>query len=216
MTWILLALGVAMAEPDDPFAPTYGEPVEREAMLRMDPLPQGKRFQGTWLVFDDGTRWLVAYRPLERYLPLVDKRVVAKGRPYTLPNTVQHIGATHFEIDSLTPAEGVTPRDPAPERLPAPPLARSLDDLAGHEWVQVVGTLTALDQDPENRFARVGSLALAGGETVRIAWAPAGDSSWQAHVGEQVTVLAQPAGDPPALRAHRICRGEVPRCGMEE
>jgi hypothetical protein len=43
--------------------PTYGPDMECEGRYEVDPIPGGKRFQGSWLILDDGTRYVLSYRP---------------------------------------------------------------------------------------------------------------------------------------------------------
>ena len=87
--------------------PTYDKPVQLEGHYEVDPVPGSKRFQGVWLVLDDNSRYLLAYRPIPEYADFVGKRVVVNGRPYTPGSDTQHIQAKHLRIDTieLTPSE---------------------------------------------------------------------------------------------------------------
>jgi hypothetical protein len=88
--------------------PSYGDPVRLEGRYEVDPIAGGKRFQGAWLVLDDGTRYVIAYRPVPGHFPFLSKRVVIQGRPYMPGRDTQHIQAPHLEVQSIELAPGET------------------------------------------------------------------------------------------------------------
>jgi hypothetical protein len=89
--------------------PTYGNLVRLTGVYEVDPIPGGKRFQGAWLVLDDGTRYVIAYRPVAEHLQYLEKRVHVEGRTYTPGADTQHIQATHLEVQRIELAPGETP-----------------------------------------------------------------------------------------------------------
>ncbi|MBN1485744.1 MAG: hypothetical protein JXA37_13605 [Chloroflexia bacterium] len=170
--------------------PHYGEPVELEGRYEIDPISGSKRFQGCWLVLDDGTRYVVAYRPRREHFPFADKRVRVRGRPYTPGRDTQHIMATHLEVHSIELAPGEEPYPHPPDEPPAPAQARSaaeLADLVGR-WVQVSGVLTWLENDPDGHFGRA-RLRLADGTDLPASSVPI--QQWQAHLEQAVTVTSR-------------------------
>ena len=189
--------------PEDPFAPTFGERVTREAWYRVSPVAGGKRLQAVTLEFDGGEAWIRAYRPLRSELRFVDKRVVIVGRPYWPSPNVQHVAGTHFEVESIELAPGETPWDPEPTLIPPPPFARSADEAK----------------------ARAGDHAQCRGEAVDgVFHFPDGSSLPMAPLGSffdvvlpdgDQTVLAW-VDDDGTLHARAACPGEAPRCGMSD
>ena len=201
--------------------PTFGQTMSFEARYEVDPIPGGKRFQGAWLTLDDGTRYLVAYRPVPEHLPFVDKRVEVGGRPYKPGLDTQHVQATHFQIDSIELAPGETPYATPPTELPAPPVVRTgprLVACAGN-WVQVIGTLESVHDDPDG-YLTDGRLRLADGSEVLVRNVRRAD--WSGLQGKQVTVISRAAQSEERGKVaaeligwHAICEGEVGRCGMD-
>jgi hypothetical protein len=85
-----------VTEPSKPRAKAAGE---REAIIRIDAEPSGKKFQGVWLDFGTETRWVVDYRPRELWKPFENQGVIITGacyRPFG-----QAISATHFRVDRI-------------------------------------------------------------------------------------------------------------------
>jgi hypothetical protein len=170
--------------------PSREEIVQLEGCYEVDPIPGGKRFQGAWLVLDDGTRFVIGYRPIAAHSEFIDKRVVVKGRPYMPGPDTQHIMATHLEIHSIELAPGETPYANPPTEVPAPPLVRTAGELAarcGH-WVRVQGTLESVRKDPDG-YLNIALLRLQDGsplqaQNVRLA-------EWSRYEGKQVTVLSR-------------------------
>jgi hypothetical protein len=94
-------------------------PTERRATVRIDAQPSGKKFQGVWLEFPDGKRWVVDYRPRELWRGFEDAEVIVTGtcyRPFG-----QAINSTHFQVDSMkfasAPKKSVPYFEIGPERL---------------------------------------------------------------------------------------------------
>lgn len=199
----------------------YGDPVWLQGRYEVDPIRGGKRFQGAWLVLDDGTRYVIAYRPVPEHFPFLAKRVLIQGRPYTPGRDTQHIQASHLEVQSIELAPGETPYPSPPTELPAPPVARTAAELAAHDghWVQVIGTLESVRDDPKG-YLGIARLRLADGTQVQAQGVRT--EEWACHEGKLVTVTSRvthsESGGPVTFEligTHAICRGEVARCGMD-
>jgi hypothetical protein len=177
--------------------PTMGEVTDLEGFYEVDPIPGGKRLQGAWLVLDDGTRYVISYRPIPGHLQFLEKRVRVRGCPYVPGSDVQHIGATHLEVQAIELAPGETPYAEPPTHPVLPPVARSAVELAARagRWVRVVGTVEAVHDDPDSYFG-FAWLRLPDGSSVRARYVPV--RAWSAHLGKEVTVtsrLAQGEGE---------------------
>lgn len=200
--------------PEDPYAPTYGQVVEREGWWVVDPIAGGKQLQAVSVLFDDGESWIVHYRVRPGDLEWVDRRVRVKGRPYWPSSQVQHVMATHLEVQAVELAAGQTPWEPVPTEVPAPPMVRDTAALGARagRWVQAVGVLVALEKEDGGWWAR-GRLRLKGGELelvgVRTSWMEG------LEVGQQLTVLGKLSVDGGTLGARALCAGESPRCGLD-
>ncbi|MFN0248379.1 MAG: hypothetical protein ACKV2T_15920 [Kofleriaceae bacterium] len=86
---------------------------ERRATVRIDATAAGgKEFQGVWLEFPGGKRWVVDYRPREFWTGFADQEVIVTGQCYEHDPRVQAIGSQHFRVDSMkmaTPRRGLGP-----------------------------------------------------------------------------------------------------------
>ncbi len=207
--------------------PTFGPEMQCEGRYEVDPIPGGKRFQGTWLVLDDGTRYVLGYRPVPEYYALVDKRVIVTGCPYNLGRDTQHILASHFQVTSMGLAPGETPYAEPPTELPAPPLLRTEDDVyaRGGRWGQVVGRLIALEDDPDTYFNNA-QLQLEDGVIIVARYAAEGQ--WKPYIGSLITVMSRIEVIPSnAVSAddkcrvvlsgwYAVCPGVENRCGMQD
>ncbi len=206
----------------DPYAPTYGEPVEFEALYVVSPVAGSKRLQGGSLELDDGESWIVSYRPIRSQLQYVDRRVTVRGRPYWNSPMVQSVGGTHFEVESMELAPGESPYDPLPTELPAPPQVRTLEELRARlgrwRWCHAIGTLVSLRDDPDTTYWHSGELRLADGTPLPLIHIPTRDETFEALLGQEVTILARLIGDgtdtPFQLSAATVCPGVVERCRM--
>lgn len=170
--------------------PAYSDPAQFKGRYEVDPIPGGKRFQGAWLVLDDGTRYVIAYRPVSKHFKFLDKRVVIRGCLYTPGRDTQHILADHLEVHSIELAPGESPYLLPPTEPIAPPIARTAAELAarGDRWVQVVGTLESVRNDPDG-FLGIAWLRLVDGtaicaRNVRM-------EEWSRHLGEVMTVTSR-------------------------
>lgn len=170
--------------------PTYEPVVQCEARFEIDPIPGGKRFQGSWLVLDDSRRYVLSYRPIPEYYPFVDKRVSVTGRPYTPGRDTQHIHAKHFQVISIELAPGEIPYEELPTELPTPPLLYSADALRERNgrWGQVVGQLIDLKDDPDTHF-NIAFLKLEDGTEITAHYAA--ESQWRPFLGSTVTVVSR-------------------------
>jgi hypothetical protein len=199
--------------------------VHCEGRYEVDPIPGGKRFQGTWLVLDDGTRYVLSYRPVPEYFPFVDKRVSVTGLPYTPGRDTQHILAAHLQVVSIELAPGEKPYARPPAILPAPPLLRTSDDIIARigRWGQVVGWLTAITDDPNTHFG-IGHLKLE--DETRITALYAAEELWSHYLHRKITVMSRieakeiddtsenDGSEVVLIGWYAICRGVVERCGM--
>jgi len=204
-------------EPSDPrasqgpYAPSIGAAMSFEAVLDIDRVSGGKMFQGTWLLRDDGTKYVVGYRPVQRFFRFVGKRVTVSGIPYWNSPMVQSISGTHFYITDIALAPGETAWQPEPTGLPPPPRVSTADALRAlaHRWVEVEGVLGAW-QAGEQRWGRT-TLQLADGTTVTVEvlddyWR----STWEPLVGTKVVVTAQVGREGGTdLNGHTEVRGRM-------
>ena len=224
---VLTLPGMPDEEENGPdLEPTYEPVMQCEGYYEVDPIPGGKRFQGSWLVLDDGQRYLLSYRPLPKYFRYVDKRVSVTGRPYMPGRDTQHIMATHFQVDSIKLAPGEVPYTEIPAQLPAPPLLRTVREICGRagRWGQVVGRLVALEDDPNTHFYNA-HLVLEDG-TLIIA-RHAAESLWRSYLGSTITVISRvevKSSDTVSavdrceallIGWYALCSGVVNRCGMD-
>lgn len=207
----------------DPFAPTYGDPVEREAIYVVDPISQGKRLQAGTLLFDDGELWITSYRVDPALLQYADKRVVVRGRPYWPSPNVQHVEGTHFELEHIELAPGETAYAEAPAWVPSPPFVRDAAGLAARQgrWAQLVGTLVAVDPIPNESTWTRPRLRLPDGTEVDLGHVAASRKEWAENVGREVTTLVRVAAAPatgasaqPVVAGMAVCPGEVADCGV--
>jgi len=179
---------IEIGEPD--LEPEVGETICLEGRYEVDPIPGGKRFQGAWLVLDDGSRYLISYRPVPDHFCFLNKRVCVQGKPYLPGRDVQHMGATHLEVEAIGLAVGEVPYENPPVELPLPPLVRNWRDLAAldDQWVRVVGVVSAVQDDPDGPLG-LAHIRLADGNVL-----PARNalrSRWEGHVGQTVTVTSR-------------------------
>jgi hypothetical protein len=207
--------------------PVFEPVIQCEARYEVDPIPGGKRFQGSWLVLDDGTRYVLSYRPVPEHYRYVDKRVIVTGRPYRPGRDTQHILATHFEVTSMELAPGEIPYTEIPTELPAPPLLRTAEEVYARDgrWGQIVGRLMALEDDPDTQFHN--ALLQLGDCTFIVARYAALDY-WKPYMGTTMTVMSRIAViSSPAVSVdgncgavltgwYALCPGEVKRCGMQD
>ena len=170
--------------------PSFGQVVQLEGRYEVDPIPGGKRFQGVWLVLDDGTRYVIAYRPAPEHFQFLDKRVRLTGRPYTPGADTQHIQATHLEVRSIELAAGETPHATPPSEVVPPPVGRTAGELAarGGRWARVVGRLEWVRDDPDG-YLGMAQLRLGDGSQVRARNVPVAE--WSHHQGQCVTVTSR-------------------------
>ena len=207
------------------YEPTFGEPVERQALYVVDPVAGGKNLQAVSLHFDDGDVWIRAYRPVAEELQYADKRVVVTGRPYTNSPYVQSVMGTHFALDTIALAPGETARDPVPEQIPAPPQVESLASLQARVglWAHCVGALSQLEEPgDDNPWWGRGSITLPDGTDVRLEGIPWDEHNTAIEQGSEITVLAlvlapEDGAATPSLGGRlRICEGRVERCLMDD
>lgn len=201
--------------------PTFGALVQLEGRYEVDPIPGGKRFQGAWLVMDDGTRYVIAYRPVPEYFKFMEKRVLVRGRPFTPGPDTQHIQAQHLEVNSIELASGETPYASPPTELVAPPIVKTTSELVKRDvrWVQVVGVLESVQGDSDG-YLGIARLRLADTAEVQARNVSIGDSA--RHEGKVVTVTSRVARTEKSgevtyelIGWYAICEGEVARCEMD-
>lgn len=140
------------------------EPTEEDdgpahrATVRIDDAPAGKKFQGVWLEFAGGERWVVDYRPTPLWKPFEDREVTFTGERYTPRG--QAINATHFRVVRmrLVGSASVPYRAVGPEQW-------IRGTFVEHVWP--AGTRREGESELEFR-AEVGTTyGIAGGETDR-------------------------------------------------
>lgn len=82
---------------------------EVRAVVRIDPAPGGKRFQGVWLELPNGKRWVVDYRAHGLWRAFENQTVVVTGSCYVPAG--QAVMATHFKVAHMkfaaTPTKSV-------------------------------------------------------------------------------------------------------------
>ena len=196
----------------DPYAPTYGPPVEVEALYLVEPIPGGKRLQAVLLRLDDGREWIRSYRPVPEELQFFEKRVVVKGRTYQPSPMVQHVGGTHFELDSIALAASEVPHDPIPTQVPSPPVVEGVADIATRDllWVQVHGTLEGFQAEESNTFWGDGTMKLLNGETIPLRGLSR--SKTEHLVGKPITALGRSLKGQLSGRIV-VCENHVDNCG---
>jgi hypothetical protein len=200
--------------------PTYGPEMQCEGRYEVDPIPGDKRFQGSWLVLDDGTRYVLSYRPNPDHFHFVDKRVRVTGRPYTPGRDTQHLLAKHLQIMSIELAPGETPYAEPPTSLPEPPLLRTQPELRERAgcWGRVAGRLVALEDDPDTHFHSA-FIQLEDGARITAHYAAKGQ--WEPYLGSTITITSRievktpgivPGGDDEVVLTgwYAICSGENP------
>ena len=172
--------------------PSYSDPVQLEGYYEVDPIPGGKRLQGAWLALDDGTRYVIAYRPVPEHFAYQDRRVQVEGRPYVPGRDTQHVVATHLEVHSIQLAPGETPYLLPPEKPLAPPVVRTATELAAREgrWARTVGTIESVHHDPGG-YLGLARLRLEDGAEVRARDVRVAE--WSRHRGKTVVVTSRVA-----------------------
>ena len=167
-----------------------GKTIHLEGRYEVDPIPGGKRFQGTWLVLDDGSRYLISYRPVPDHFCFLDKRVRVQGKPYLPGRDVQHMGATHLAVESIDLAAGEVPYAHPPTELPLPPLVQSRHDLSAldGQWARIVGVVSAVRDDPDGPLG-LAYIRLADG--CELLARNALRSRWESHIGKSVKVTSR-------------------------
>jgi hypothetical protein len=195
-------------EPDEDPVPAPQGVETFTGRLEIDPVPQGKRFQGTWLHTDDGDSFVMGYRPVEEYYPFVGRRVVVHGEQVFHPPEVQQISARHLRVDSIELAPGEEPREVIDGLLPAPPVVEDIAGLAEFQsrWVQLVGELSL----PEEGDA---FLTLAEGSLVRLRYSRRSDL--EGHQGQLTTVVGIVENPETLTAIVAACPGRAERCGMD-
>jgi hypothetical protein len=195
-----------------------------EARFDIDRLAGGKRFQGAMLYLDSGRVLVAGYRPIPRYFQFVDKRVRVTGRHYTPSPDVQHVSGDHFSIEKMQLAEGETPYDPKPTALPTPPTVTRGSELEprNRRWVQLFAVLDAGRREKDDYWCdvvlKLSDGVLVSGSVYYLSF----DNRWRPLMGQKVTVIGRVKmeGEQGQRRFSlegplSVCRGKVPRCGME-
>lgn len=89
----------------EPLEPPVQEPqvVTLRATVDIDDEPGGKKFQGVWLVTEDGNRHVISYRADPWWTDFEGRTVDATGKPYTPRG--QAIMADHFRVEQMVVVE---------------------------------------------------------------------------------------------------------------
>ena len=203
-------------EDDLETGPEGEEIVTLEGVLDIDRVAGGKRFQGVWLE-TASSRYVIAYRPNERYFPFVEKRVTVTGYVEHIPPHVQHIGATHFVIKDIALARGEPPHDPVPTELLPPRAVRAGAEVeaAAGRWVQAIGILKG--SAPTDSSARVKASVDVGGAVLEVILsAHLYERHWAQLEGKTLTVAGRLSEETPrrlyTADATRVCAGEDLEC----
>ena len=85
--------------PEDPVQSSGSEEITLRATVDIDDKPGGKKFQGVWLVTEDGNRHVISYRADPWWLDFEGRTVDATGTPYQPRG--QAIGADHFRVEEM-------------------------------------------------------------------------------------------------------------------
>ena len=99
---LLAACWTSESKPvEQPTKPDVKPPAadEREAIVRIDAEPGGKRFQGVWLEFSPDRRWVIDYRARDLWKSFENREVIVTGQCYRPFG--QAITSTHFRVDRI-------------------------------------------------------------------------------------------------------------------
>jgi hypothetical protein len=187
-------------------------------------VPASKRLQPASIVLDDGTRLVRSYRPVAEELHYDGQRVLVIGKAYLDANadpSVQQVMAPHVMPETLVLDPIESPFAPGATQVRTPPTLASRADVAGYRdhWVQIFGTLEALQDEPSDPFWVGMVVRLPDGSELdaRII----ARSRVEKLVGKPISFLGivrreQPASGRAAIDpAHLVCEGRVERCGMD-
>ncbi|MCY1056675.1 hypothetical protein [Nannocystis sp. SCPEA4] len=201
--------GANEAVLDHLFGPRPAEPpaVERTGFFTIARVVRffGKdpSYQPSTLSLDDGTRLVLAHRPLPGYLAFVDRRVVVAGWP---------AGSQYFRVATMSLAPGEVAREGVIDHLPPPPQVRSGAELRRHldHWVLAVGTVERVDDAGKGHS----ELVLRLGDGARVIAGATFDLRPRYRESDRVTVLGHVWRTDGELRMGnlRVCAGEVDRC----
>lgn len=187
-----------------------------EGILDMDRVAGGKRFQGTWLRRDDGTRLLLSYRPMPEHFNLIERRVVVRGEHYSPEG--QAIMAEHFRPSTIELAKGEPPAGEPPKEIPLPARSTTGDALRARVggWAEVHATLVEARPGSHGHDWREVVFRMDDGTefvTTEAEWVV--DKSYRPHFGARVTVLGSVYEDEGKLGFGKtvMCLGEVEGCG---
>jgi hypothetical protein len=210
--------------PSKPGAPQAARATSLTGTYEVDPVPQGKKLQGAWLVLEGGHRVVLSYRPFPEHFRYIGKRVVVRGAYPSMPPHIQSISARHFTVTSIALAPGETPHATAPARIPAPPLARSRAELERLEgkWVRVYGRAVTLEVSPhESRYALRLVVELPDGHRLQtsnhylnLRWDKRDPRDTITVVG-RATRAPMDGGTGASVGFSAVCQGHVERCGMD-
>lgn len=115
--WLgILVLGGACWTTLPPVTPTDSRPAstagaaQLRGIVRIDPEPTGKHFQGVWLeLAGSGKQWLIDHRADSYWVGFADAKVLVTGTCYRPAPGVQAADAQHFAVTRLRRA---TPKAP--------------------------------------------------------------------------------------------------------
>lgn len=127
--------------------------------------PGGKKFQGVWLIDDQGVRHVISYRPDPWWRPFDGLQVEASGHAYTPRG--QAIMAAHFRVEELRVVE------PGPDD--------ALVSISAER--ELTGTFTGYTWPEGTKL---------GGETMTVFRTEDGAQYWLHHVPEAVPALDVP------------------------
>jgi hypothetical protein len=162
--------------------------VELHGRYEITPIPQGKAPHPVFIVMSDGERVVRSYAPVPEERRFDHQPVIVIGHVFPqgtpVPGMFQQMGAHHIEVELVTLNPLASPSAESDGIMTPPTLSSGADIQRLHtHWVQIFGTLTALE--PEEWEGRARAEVLLSDETrlfvrnVRI-------SEWEPLVGKAI------------------------------
>jgi hypothetical protein len=204
--------------PPSPVKPLEPAPnpakVQRRATLRIDAQPGGKHFQGVWLEFASGAKWVIDYRRRLPWRGFDGREVLVTGHCYAPVG--QAIGATHFRVETLRVAEEVRGAGPYVEIGPEQRRRGELVMVGAPAGSKLAGTSSLMFRDDHGDiWSAVSETQLAPGPAIVRGRVLVADMAYVARSGSADLWIADVVaeGDPdPGDRDTQIeCPTESPR-----
>lgn len=183
--------------------------------LEIDPLVYGKGVQAVRVHTASGRAIGVAIRYRAEHLRFVNKRVVITGKMARSSDDPRVQSYRYFRVDKIALAPGETPHQTPPTEVPAPPVARSRNDLEGlpGAWRVAYGVASYRYSQKNPKIIEKVSLKLSDGFAIdKHLWRMVTPKRYKS--GETATLLVRYNRRAKRYSAHAFCRGEVRRCGV--